>query len=33
MNPDGFVRKNGKIYVPNDITVKKEILRLNHDDP
>jgi hypothetical protein len=29
----GLVRKDGKVYVPDDSAIRKEILRLNHDDP
>jgi len=32
-DPYGLVRKDGKVYVPDDAAIRKEILRLNHDDP
>lgn len=29
----GIVRNDGAVYIPDDMTVKQEILRVNHDDP
>ena len=33
VNPDDLVRKDGKIYVPNDIAVRKKFFYLNHNNP
>ena len=29
----GIVRRNGLIYILNDLVIKAEILRVNHNDP
>ena len=33
VDPAGLVRNAGAVYVPEDHTVRSEILRVNHDDP
>ena len=33
MDERGLVRKNGQVFILSDLTVKAEILRVNHDDP
>ena len=32
-NSTGLVRNAGVVYVPNNLTIRAEILRVNHDDP
>ena len=32
-DPAGLVRNAGAVYVPEDLTIRSEILRVNHDDP
>jgi hypothetical protein len=33
VDPCGLVRRDGKVYVPDDSAVRKEILCFNHNDP
>src|SRR6266498_677303 len=32
VDTQGLVRKDGKVYVPDDIAIRKEIFHFNHDD-
>ena len=33
VDPEGLVRHNGRLYVPGDEAVRKELISKNHDDP
>ncbi|EDN06339.1 hypothetical protein HCAG_02942 [Histoplasma mississippiense (nom. inval.)] len=33
VDKDGLLRKDGKVYVPQDKAVRHEIMKMNHDDP
>ena len=33
IDPAGLVRNSGAVYVPEDLAIRSEILRVNHDDP